>query len=341
MKISADVQKDLNKATDILDQQKQSFLNMVSNDIRTYLENSTPNKCLTIIEEDIYSGYKYYYPEVTLKYFTVLSKFCLNSKCNGNKLDSALTSPIIDAVVTRYQKLFAKNADEIGKFLTAAITKDKVFESALKESLESSLTGTIPAATKDLIMQNVTREIVTHTQNALQTQAASSAMDVVGTTVAKVAGSAVSSPIVAKIAIALAHNLATTLAAQVKIVLAKLLASGALKTVLVGKLKAVLAGTLLVAIAQTISAKLAAFGIAIGPGAAIAIIVLPVLALFMRYEYKSLPKKLADKVPTKVIEELNGQYKSVNLTVIDNVYKNLIATGVGISLKSVLKNLPI
>jgi hypothetical protein len=336
MKISPEVRKELDKAVKLLGDEKSSFIADVKQGTSQYLANSTPKICLTIIENKKYSDTTHY-PEVGLTYFSVLKDFCFGGRHDGHSLDSALTDPIINIVVEIYQKLFSDNADALSKALTAAVAKDQAFAKALRESLEDSLRGTIPATTKDLIMENGTREIISHTQNALQSQTMSSAMDVVGTTVAKVAGSAISTPIVAKIAVTLAHNLAATLAVQVKAVVAKLLASGALKTILVGKLKTVLAGTLLVGIAQTISAKLAAAGIAVGPGAAIAVIIIPALAWFMRHEYKSLPKKLSNKVPSKVADELSGQYNSVNLTVVEHVYESLIATGAGVALKSALK----
>lgn len=321
-----------------MDRQKAPFLGAVKSRLKTHLERTSSRTCLTIIERYSSGREQSHAPAVSGTYFGVLWDFCWKKPHNGNALDSAVTAPTIEIVVQEYQKLFTDSSSEFASVFSAAVMQDDKFRSALVDAISKTWGGTLPAAVRSQALSAVSNALASRTQDVMHSSVVQTTAHAVQAAAAKGVAAAVSSPVAAKVAAILVHNLSVALASHIKVVIAKLIASGALKTVLVGKLKAVLAGTVLAAVIHALAAKLAALGISAGPGAVFFVVVAPLLAIYIRYQYTHLPEKLASTVPDNVIAELDGRYREVNLTIVDNIYQQVISAGVGLLLSEVVRD---
>lgn len=313
----------------MLENKKDAFIADTQSAIRGYLRYQSPETCLTILEKcpghDVERP-----PKVSTTYLGTLLDFCLKRPHKGHALDSALTLPIIDIVVAKFQKLYDESHEEITAAVALRIVSDEAFQQNLKKAIEAEVVKqgtTIPKPLIDKISSSITHMVISKTQDLLSSQLGTSTAAFLKTTVANTVGTAVSGPVMAKIGVILAHNLSGALAIQIKAVLAKIAASGALKTAIAAKIKAVILATVLGTIVHVIAAKLAAAGISVGPGAAVLIILLPLLGLYMRYEYKHLPEKLSEKVPEKVSTELIKQFDGINAAVLTGIHDEVRKTG--------------
>lgn len=321
-----------------MDRQKIPFLNTVKSRLKTNLERTSPRTCLTIVERHSSGIEQNHAPAVSGAYFGLLWDFCLKKPHNGNALDSAVTAPTIEIVIEEYQKLFSDSGSEFASLLSAAVMQDDAFRTALVDAISKTWGGTVPAAVRAQAISAVTNALASKTQAVMHSSVVQTTAHAVQVAAVKGVAVAVSSPLAAKIAAILVHNLSVALASHIKVVIAKLIASGALKTILVGKLKTILAGTILAAVIHALAAKMAALGISAGPGTVFFVVVAPLLLIYLKYQYDHLPEKLASMVPNTVVSDLDGRYREVNFTIVDNIYQQVIGVGVGALLSEIVND---
>ena len=91
---------------------------------------------------------------------------------------------------------------------------------------------------------------------------------------------------------------------MLKGVIAKVLASATFKTMMATMVKKFVAAKIIAIVISLIGAKMA--GISIGR------VLAPLIIAFIAYEINTLPRKMAEKISTAVVEELSGKFTSLN-----------------------------
>lgn len=109
----------------------------------------------------------------------------------------------------------------------------------------------------------------------------------------------------------------------IQLAVAKLMASAAFRSALVAVIKKVGIGILVkTAIGKALLVLLAALGLAKIP---VAWIILPAIAAFITYEYKTFPSKLADKLPPRIVQDLRERFDEINLSISRVIVDTLLA----------------
>lgn len=294
--------------------QETSFVAGVEHDIRSHIESQSVARCLTIVTRDAAGAVQRSYAPTPpdIGYIEALIAFCRGKRLNGRELDSALTDSTVDVVVSRYESLFAKNADQLSASLSKVLLSDRVFLSAISDAVLNAYKGPVAQGMRRQIQEALLQKI----QASISSQVDNQAVAALKATATKAIVTAVQAPISTQIAAIIAKFLAM----HMKALLAKVLASKAFKVAIMTKIKGLVLAGVVGVIVKFVAAKLG-----ITTGAAVAWVLIPVFVAWIGYEVVTLPKKLGEKISEKVAGELSGSFDANNLSLLEGVVAALSA----------------
>lgn len=127
-------------------------------------------------------------------------------------------------------------------------------------------------------------------------------------------GATISIPLVKAISVVIVKLLSTHIAATVM----KILSSSAFKAIIAGVIKKFMAAILLTSIVKAVAIK---FGIS--AAAVYTIVLIPIVGAYIYHEVTTFPKQLGRKVSEKVREELNGNFREININILEKIFDKL------------------
>ena len=276
----------------LLAKDKVKFLNNLKADIYNYVSNRSCAECLTIVE----NGYLWEPSDALDGYIPRFISFIRGRKYNGKELDSALTERIVSITTSSYNEHVQIHSTAIVKPVLEELLNNKVVIESLAAQIVDKWKGTISVVLRKKLVAILVHKI----EESIGDNIVHASSSAVTTICSKVVAVAVSIPISKSIAILLAKNMAIML----KGVIAKVLASATFKTMMATMVKKFVAAKIIAIVISLIGAKMA--GISIGW------VLAPLIIAFIAYEINTLPRKMAEKISTAVVEELSGKFTSLN-----------------------------
>ena len=303
----------------LLMKDKARFLSALRDDIYCYVSNRSAAECLSIIE-----GGLCWYPSNSLNgYIPRFVAFIRGKKYRGEEIDSALTEEIVSITTSLYNKHVQAQSSAIVKPVLEELLKNKVVIEALAAQIVDKWKGTISVVLRKKLIAILVHKIEESIGDNI-VHASSSAVSAI---CSKVVTVAVSIPISKSIAILLAKNMAIML----KGVIAKVLASATFKTMMATAVKKFVAAKIVAIVISLIGAKMA--GISIGW------ILAPLIMAFIAYEINTLPRKMAEKISTAVVDELSGKFTSLNHNVSTSIASEICSAAFATYLSDVANDI--
>lgn len=301
-------EKTIKDILDILEKDKWDFSKKIQKKIEEYITKENRN-CLTIVKRSSTGKIiKTYKPSAKPKYALQLIRFCWFGKKYPN-LDSGLTDPIIDIVVTEYKNLYNRNTTQISDTLIKEYLSDKNLSRNIIKTLVTSTTS-----------KNVKGEVVTKTVEHIVSQMEEALSTTTMKTLKENAVNAVSGTTASVVGKKILLMLSNTIKVHLKYIILKVLATPVVKKMIVVALKKYIIAAIGFALLKLISAKLS-----IGIGAVFVIILIPVIVAWIAKDIKKFPKKLGKKVGEEVAKSIRGEYHSINRNITEEIVKELVS----------------
>jgi hypothetical protein len=276
----------------------------VSSAVRKSVLAASPAEVMTFVTP----GGTRYAPEVSVDYVKALWSFVRGQDFDGRPLDSALTKPITAAVEGAI--VIELNSDDARSIVSRAVTKSTEVNTDVRSTF---------AGGAELLAEQIGNYVGMFSGSAVADQVANaatgSAADILNTTsgkmivagIVQVAGSASGKALISALVKSSAAKVAgaTLLKAGV--------AAGLKKIGLVILIKAVIMKVLAVLLPGVVLAKIPIFWV-----------LLPIIGAFIAHELSSMPKKLAEKLPGPVSEQVGGNFAEIAKSFSEMVLADLV-----------------
>lgn len=252
-------------------------------------------------------------PVASVEYVRALIAFCRNQPFNDYAVDSAVTPLAMAAVEQALLDFYASEA--VGTAVAAAVIAEVQQLGVVSEVLRQDIESQRDWLQRELaVIRNF--DAATPIAIELANATAEQVYDFFQTTVGQ------------KILLVIAKVMSTTagkalLLKLVKAAIAKILSSAALKSALIAIIKKIGITILMkTVIGKALLALLAFLGIAHIP---IVWLILPIIAAFLVHEYKTIPAKLAKRVPEEVVAVIQEKFCDINEAIARRIFAELIA----------------
>lgn len=291
----------LDKILDHFDEKKSDILQKIENEIKEYVYSKKTNFCLSLVDEQ---GNKFEPSVNPLKLPSYAAKLTL-FLTSSSDIDACLTKPITDMVSEILCSFYQGETNEISQYVQEAILED--------ETLKKYLEDVLGALVAKHISKEAKKQIIDLIIEGLRDNAGDIA-SAVGEKVSIVAGKAVALSASIPISKAVASKIAILIGSQLKYFLAKALATPAIKAIIVPIVKKVVIVSIAAGFVKLIAAKTGA-----SVGAVVAAVLIPIIIWWMVHEWRNFPENLGGKVSRKVREELSGNYRSMNIDILEGL----------------------
>lgn len=288
---------------------KELLFQMMETNISRDIRQMAPHDTLSFYLVSAGERYRRISLGATQEYCEVLINFLRGEKYNGLEIDSVVTPVALNAVEKSIAEFYADEdvvrelsqaiADQIsgnfpiGKVLRGEVSQNSEWlQKEVRDLLSTNLGGTVSTDVGEKIIQNI--DIFIH----------SAAGKLIVSSISKILATGAGSMLLAKMAVIVGH----------------VVVSSAFHTMIVAAIKKV-GVTVLVktAVAKALVAVLVLLGIS--TTIPIWMIVLPIIVALLHHEYKHLPKKLADEVPSQVTQVLRGKFDEMNRQITEALVK--------------------
>ncbi|MCJ1320928.1 hypothetical protein MMC15_006269 [Xylographa vitiligo] len=300
-----------------LNGQKTNFISSTRTNVYNYIATQDRTTCVSIIEVDgVSTGNARTHRPGLDSYLKVFGCFIAHKPYHTHSLDSALSIPIAGIVSDKYGTFLGSQAPEIERYFLSQITGDEVVRKALMTHVAAELckkgVKTARGQLTHLLIQSMTQHAAhTHVGIAVQHSVVLATQHTTAVAAGTSAGSAAGSVIAALLVKALAMHIG--------VILPKLISSAAFKAIIMAATHKVVCVTATVAAANILAAKFGAAGAATFAH----IIVGPLAAGVIAYKIKNLPKDLGKSISKGVTDELEGTFRSMTQTVIEEMKKEV------------------
>lgn len=310
-----------------LEKDKDGFLADVEKRIYEYIRAKSTIECLTITTQKKLASSKMVWkpsliPGEGYDYARRLIPFLRKKKYKGQIVDSGLTDGVIEIVIDSFNRFYQRNNEALAnKLVEAILTNEKTADAFMDGVLSSKLSSVSKSHIKSAAYDTILASLKTNFDSIAPIVKENAAP-----VIAKTTAIAASSPIVK----AIITKLTIYIAAHLHIILAKLIAIPAVKVVLVTMVKKFVIAAIVAGILKFLVAKT---GLSIG--AIVAVILIPIIAVFIVREWNHFPEKLAEGISVEVANELSGKFTATNREILTEVVKYVTgdyAKQIGISI---------
>jgi hypothetical protein len=319
----------LKSLIDKLEGKKYQFLNTLKADIKSHISSKKTEDCLILVTTPLSGGSKVtWYPSEGLPYvqrlIAFLSKNNYSESGKTYKVDSILTEEVIQIVTKAFTRFYEENQQLIADYAVAAIAVDQKIANCLFNSLVTNNKATrfasdrVKGAIKDFLIGGFQERVNDFTGT-------------IGHKISITAHKAISAPIAtalaAKLSTAAAHaasmsvvkvmimKIAYYIAAHIGVVIGKLMAVPAIKAIIT-KLVVV---SVVAAMVKAIALKT---GMSVG--AAITVVLIPVLLAFVAMEWTGFPEKLGGSVADSIAQELGADFSKTNTQILEGLFEEFL-----------------
>lgn len=295
---------------------RRELIVRVKREVESSLRNMSPAQSLTFVLMRNGDVVKKVPPGPNAVFVKVLIAFCQGKSFEGHDIDSAVTSYTLEAINRAVQEFYL--SDEVGSTIAGSI------------SAQVEASGLVAHHIRVITQENadwLKREANTMLHQETAHSIAGQAIDATATSLHHAMHSAGGEVVAAILAKVVATTGGKVLLMQVlKGAVAKVMASAAAKTMIMGFIKKVGVAILIkTAIGKLLLAALAAIGFANIP---IFYILLPAIGLFLSYEYKHFPGKLAAKLPDEVESVMNQEFEPLNRSIADTIVERVMSSAI-------------
>ncbi|MCJ1383190.1 hypothetical protein MMC17_006303 [Xylographa soralifera] len=300
-----------------LDGQKSDFILSTRTNVYNYIATQDRTTCVSIVEVDgISAGNPRTHRPGLDSYLKVFGCFIAREPYHTHALDSALSVPIASIVSDNYGTFLGSHAPDIERYFLSQITGDEVVRRTLMTHVATELckkgVKTTRGKLTHLLIQSMTQHAAhTHVGIAVQHSVVLATQHTTAVAAGTSVGSAAGSVIAALLVKALAMHIG--------VILPKLISSAAFKAIIMAATHKVVCVTATVAAANILAAKFGAAGAATFAH----VIVGPLAAGVIAYKIKTLPKDLGKSISKGVTEDLEGTFRSMTRTVIEEMKKEV------------------
>lgn len=287
---------------------KREFVSAVRASIREYVTSQGAD-CLAIVERDENGGVRRTLTlGANLDYANHLLQFCRGKTIGGWSLDSGLTDPIISRVTTEYARFYERRADSITASLVAELQEDRIALASMVGTLTERVVPALVPEVKDRLV-----DLLVHQMNvAIHSSTVQGMVHVVSHSTA-----ATTAAVTAK---TLASLLLKSLTPQMKLLIIKhILSSVVVQKFVLIIVKKYVSAAVVATLAHVLAAKLH-----LSLGAAMAIILVPLIAAFITHEIRTFPQHLGEKIAENLCYELEGNFTAVSESILSKVYDEVL-----------------
>ncbi|MCJ1402264.1 hypothetical protein MMC11_005484 [Xylographa trunciseda] len=302
---------------DNLDAQKSTFISSTQTKVYNYITAQERTTCVSIVEADghLAGNPRTHRPGLD-SYLKVFGCFIAHEPYHSHALDSALSVPIAGIVSDNYGTFLGSHAPEIEQYFLAQITGDEVVRKTLMTHVATELgkkgLKTARGKLTHLLIHSMTQHAAhTHVGIAVQHSVVLATQHTTAVAAGTSVGSAAGSVIAALLVKALAMHIG--------VILPKIISSAAFKAIIMAATHKVVCVTATVAAANMLAVKFGAAGAATFAH----LIVGPLAAGFIAYKIKNLPKDLGKSISKGVTDDLEGTFRSMTQTVIEEMKKEV------------------
>ena len=310
-----------------LEGKKHQFLRELETSVKTHVAAKKTEDCLIVVTRPVgdehSAGVKWYWND-GLPYVSRLISFLRrkNFSTNGTSygVDSILTEEVAAIVAGSFSKFYTSESALISEYAIAHILENEKIANGLIDSLVkgSKLTRYASARLKHQMKDLMMNGLLSQTEH-IQNQIGHSI--VTGTT--KATAAIVSSKLAASVGTAASSAIGKVIMKKVAVYVTKNIGVATTKLLAGPVIKALV---MKFAAAAIVSAfiKFIVVKTGIGIGAAIAIVLLPLLAAVLAHEWSSFPEKLGDSIAESICAELSDSFVKTNKEALSNVFQQLL-----------------
>lgn len=312
-----------------LEGKKYQFLSALESDIKYHISSKKTEDCLILVTTPLHGGSKVkWYPVEGLPFVERLIAFLRKKNYSESgktyKVDSILTEEVIQIVAKAFTRFYEENQQLIADYAVATIAVDRRIADSLFSSLIVNNKATrfasdrVKSAIKDFLISSFQERVNDLTGT-------------IGHKISVAAHKAISAPIAtalaAKLSTAAAHAASMSvvkvlivkityyIATHVSLVIGKLMAVPAIKAIIT-KLVVV---SVVAAMVKAIALKT---GMSVG--AAITVVLIPVLFAFLAMEWTGFPEKLGGSVADSITQELGGSFSKTNAQILGGLFTEFL-----------------
>lgn len=290
---------------------KDDFLEALADRIERRIASKNTSECLTLVLTKNGTASETWEPSEGIPYAQRLIAFMRGKDFAGSKVDSALTKEITDLTIDEFNTFYKRHDALIAQTFSEAMLQEPRIQEALMIAMGNSKTFAYASAA-------ARKQVMDVLMGVLKSQAGDVAQ-VVGAKVSAGAVTAATAAASIPIVKTLMIKLGAMLAVHLKVLLVKLIAIPAVKHAIVILVKKFVIVAIVGGIAKLILAKAG-----IGLGAAVAIILAPIIAWIIVHEWRNFPNKLAKEVAQGVRNELNRSFQDTNETILNTMYNGAL-----------------
>jgi hypothetical protein len=316
----------INRLAARLSTDRDAFVVKLKADVYQHISSQKAVKCLTVLEVDCNDNIAATWsPDPPgVNYIRALFFFCREETFHGQRLDSPLTIETVSIITKSFEDFFAIKSDTIANEIAVSLLQNAKFTEAVLNKIIESTNSTIPAA----VRSQAIAIILSQMQDSMGFNLQHAIVNTVAPAAAKIVGASVSTLVVNILMLHLVKFIALHLHA----IIVKVLASAAFKAMVVAVVKKIAVAAVIAGLAKLVIAKLG-----IGAGAAVALVVLPLIIAFIARELYILPDKLADEISEKVGDQISGKFESISKGVVEKIYEQITSLSVSAIAEQVAK----
>jgi len=313
-----------------LENDKEKFLSDLRSDIRKKISSKSPAECLEIVTIREGKSVKWYISE-GVPYIKRLVSYLRKKNYDEDgriyEVDSALTSEILDVVTKKMTSTIEKHQDLIADMAIAEIFLNEATQQQfINVLLQGKSVKIINAKGKSMIaaallngiqqkFHNLSSSIASQFSDKVTQALAIASKSTIASNVTSIATKIIASAggkvILTKLSIVIGKSLAP--------LIAKILAMPAIKIAL----KKIIVAAVISSMAKFISAKI---GMSIG--AAIWVVLIPVIAYFLIKDIIELPDKLSVAISDAVTSDIRSNYTKTMSEIVTGLIANLTSNSV-------------
>ena len=310
-----------------LEDKKHLFLGELRSSVSAHVSSKRTEDCLVVVTKPAAAphsaGVNWYWND-GLPYVSRLISF-LRKKDHRDgfstyHVDSILTEEVATIVADSFSSFYTSERDLISEYAIAHILENQTIANGLIDSLVegSKLTRYASKRIKHEIKDIMLGGLLSQT-DYIQSKIGHSI--VVGTS--KVTAAIVSSKLAVSVGAAASSAIGKVIVRKVALYVSKNIGAVAAKVMAVPIIKALV---MKFAVAAIISAfvKFIAVKTGVGIGAAVAIVLLPLLAAVLIHEWTTFPEKLGKSIADSISNELSDSFVATNKQALSHVFQELL-----------------
>lgn len=277
-----------------------------------------------------------YRPVGTIEYARCLKAFCLGSTFEGRPLDSGLTEPVVQVVVSQFEALYEGHTEDLSKALFHAISSDNTILHGIAQAvIDSRIASLAIDRTKSFLCARLTKDVSERACALVAEQFRHYAgiSIATGSDVAKASKQVIWDAGTVTMAKTIALVLFKMISVGMGPLIVKILSTAAFKALIVSALKKYVAAAIAAAILKFISIK---FGVTLA--AAWFIVLIPLVLAILVHEAYHFPPALAAKVASRVRAELDTNYDPINASILEKLFDDLPSRSLSIVANGIVTN---